>query len=95
MWAKQMKPSRRVAGHELAKTPMEMEISQDPVCGMYVAQGPLQFTHSGRSFLFCGFPCLDRFRQDPEAYRGSLEEGGRPSADPRSKGPTVAGRGLR
>lgn len=71
MWAKQIKPSRRVAGHELAGA--SMGIARDPVCGMYVAQGPLQFTYRGRSFLFCGFPCLDRFRQEPEAFCGPLD----------------------
>lgn len=79
MWATQIKPSRRVAGHELPGTPLE--IARDPVCGMYVAQAPLQFTHAGRSFLFCGFPCLWRFREEPEAFCGPLHEGEGSTAD--------------
>jgi YHS domain-containing protein len=57
-----------------------MEIARDPVCGMYVAQGTLQFAYGERSFLFCGFPCLDRFREEPEAFL-RLEEARRASAE--------------
>ena len=71
MWAKQIKPSRRVAGHELAGAPTE--ITRDPVCGMPVAGGSRQFAYRERSFLFCGFPCLDRFREEPEVFRRRKE----------------------
>jgi Cu+-exporting ATPase len=42
---------------------------KDPVCGMDVpADAPLRADFEGKTYLFCGGHCLDRFEKDPGAY---------------------------
>lgn len=41
----------------------------DPVCGMTVApDGPRRYDYAGISYRFCSDRCLERFRDDPEAF---------------------------
>ena len=41
---------------------------RDPVCGLFLDRGPLQFTYAGRSIPFCGFFCLSLFRENPDRF---------------------------
>jgi P-type Cu+ transporter len=42
----------------------------DPVCGMTIAPADAAGTHEhrGRTYYFCARSCLERFRQDPDAF---------------------------
>jgi P-type Cu+ transporter len=42
----------------------------DPVCGMTIAPAKAAGTHEhrGRTYYFCARSCLERFRQDPDAF---------------------------
>lgn len=48
--------------------------TRDPVCGMLVEAGNTGFVeeHGSVRFAFCSRGCLNRFRQDPEAYVAPL-----------------------
>jgi P-type Cu+ transporter len=51
---------------------MEDATFRDPVCGMSVqADTKLRLEHAGETYRFCNPKCLERFRQDPEAYVGA------------------------
>ncbi len=43
---------------------------RDPVCGMQVEESASEFwaEHEGRRYVFCSSQCLERFREEPEAY---------------------------
>jgi P-type Cu+ transporter len=57
---------------------------RDPVCGMNVRpETPHRRSHAGRSFLFCGARCAERFAQDPERFLA-----------PRPEAPPAASRGV-
>jgi P-type Cu+ transporter len=44
---------------------------RDPVCGMSVsADGPLRAVHEGKTYVFCGPRCLQRFQENPRAFIG-------------------------
>jgi YHS domain-containing protein len=42
----------------------------DPVCGMTVQVTGARYTsaHAGKTFLFCGVGCKERFDREPERY---------------------------
>jgi Cu+-exporting ATPase len=44
----------------------------DPVCGMTVEPDTAagSYEHEGRTYYFCSKSCLDKFRQDPDAFTG-------------------------
>ncbi|MEV0411180.1 YHS domain-containing protein [Streptomyces sp. NPDC050448] len=46
------------------------EATTDPVCGMTVEDSPTtpRITYQGRTYLFCGTACKDRFTTDPDQY---------------------------
>src|SRR6185503_11205389 len=45
-------------------------MATDPVCGMTVDPDttPYRLEHAGRTYLFCGRSCVERFRADPEGF---------------------------
>ncbi len=47
----------------------------DPVCGMTVdpARAAGSYDYKGETYYFCGRSCLERFRQDPEAFLARRE----------------------
>jgi len=55
-----------------AKRPAALRVApteKDPVCGMDVpADSPLRSDFEGRTYVFCGRSCLERFEQDPGRY---------------------------
>ena len=61
----------------------------DPVCGMQIdpATAAGQIEHGGRTYYFCSLRCEERFRAQPDAYRGATPA---PSAPP-SPPPAAAG----
>jgi Cu+-exporting ATPase len=59
--------------HERA--PADESSLRDPVCGMEVAaDAHARLEHGGRTYVFCGDRCFERFRKDPARYL-SAEEG--------------------
>jgi YHS domain-containing protein len=44
--------------------------SVDPVCGMTVQAAGARYTsaYDGKTFLFCGIGCKERFDREPERY---------------------------
>jgi YHS domain-containing protein len=49
--------------------PAEMVL--DPVCGMKVDPQQTEFSHDyqGQPYYFCSQSCLEKFKQNPDAYR--------------------------
>jgi Cu+-exporting ATPase len=50
----------------------------DPVCGMTVEVAGARYTsaHGGKTFLFCGVGCKERFDREPERYSVPSPGGG-------------------
>ncbi len=50
-------------------------LEKDPVCGMDVpADAPLRSDYGGKTYVFCGKRCLERFRQNPAAFVGKAPD---------------------
>ena len=55
---------------------------KDVVCGMTVKQdSPHHYLHEGKTYLFCGASCLEKFKKDPKAYLGAPKSAPQPAAD--------------
>ncbi len=54
----------------------------DPICGMEVAEDSAagRYEYGGRTYLFCGLHCLEKFKTDPEKYKDGPVFGRRPRA---------------
>lgn len=50
------------------------DLREDLVCGMRVpADAPLRLEHAGTTYVFCSTSCLQRFKDDPNAFVGAPE----------------------
>ncbi len=69
----------------------DMKKSVDPVCGMTTddKDSYLSYEHEGETYYFCSERCLNKFRNNPEAYTDSAGEQAREQA---GKEPARAGR---
>ena len=55
---------------------------KDVVCGMTVKQdSPHHHLHEGKTYLFCGAGCLEKFKKDPKAYLGAPKPAPQPAPD--------------
>lgn len=48
-------------------------MTKDPVCGMEMQETMALVTaeYKGKTFYFCGRPCVDKFIQAPKQYNGT------------------------
>src|SRR5216110_1072861 len=58
------------------RLPLEARRTEkDPVCGMDVpVDAPLRTEFAGKTYVFCGRSCLERFQKDPHAFVGGNPE---------------------
>src|SRR5215831_4970140 len=70
----QLRGSNRAVGEARAAvtaTDMRLDaVAVDPVCGMTVQATEARYTsvYGGKTFLFCGLGCKERFDREPERY---------------------------
>ncbi|MEO7672445.1 MAG: YHS domain-containing protein, partial [Pyrinomonadaceae bacterium] len=72
--------SETVAHGEMMASPQGKSV--DPVCGMTVDPNTAAGSHeiNGKTYYFCSTGCLNKFKQDPEAFLSPKKEKNLPTA---------------